>query len=103
MPTSKPFAAPNPKFKNIMLNGADFRRSEVQGLNLSILLQVYRAFDAQGLVLFNRPEFMDKLSGTNKLRKAIESNVSEEDIRKSWEKDLEAYKEMIKPYELYQR
>lgn len=45
--------------------------------------------------------FFDKLAGTDKLRKMIIAGKSEEEIRKSWQKDLDDYKKIRKKYLLY--
>ena len=50
---------------------------------------------------FVSPNFFDKLAGTTKLRKQIEEGVSEEEIRASWQADLEKYKVIRKKYLLY--
>lgn len=50
---------------------------------------------------FTRPEFFDKLAGTDELRKQISAGKSEEDIRASWQQDLKTYKNMRKKYLLY--
>ena len=50
---------------------------------------------------FSSPNFFDKLAGTTELRKQIIEGVSEEEIRASWQKDLEAYKVIRKKYLLY--
>lgn len=50
---------------------------------------------------FARAEFFDKLAGTDELRKQIIAGKSEDEIRKSWEPELKAYKEMRKKYLLY--
>lgn len=50
---------------------------------------------------FARPDFFDKLAGTDKLRKQIIAGLSEEEIRASWQQDLKAYKKMRKKYLLY--
>jgi uncharacterized protein YbbC (DUF1343 family) len=41
------------------------------------------------------------LAGTKKLQQQIMAGTSEADIRASWQKDLEAFKAMRKPYLLY--
>jgi uncharacterized protein YbbC (DUF1343 family) len=50
---------------------------------------------------FARPEFFDKLAGTDKLRKQIVEGWTEEQIRDSWKKELTEYKTMRKKYLLY--
>lgn len=50
---------------------------------------------------FARPEFFDKLAGTDKLRKQIIAGWTEEQIRASWKEELTEYKTMRKKYLLY--
>jgi len=50
---------------------------------------------------FARPEFFDKLAGTDKLRKQIVEGWTEEQIRDSWKEELAGYKTMRKKYLLY--
>lgn len=50
---------------------------------------------------FARPAFFDKLAGTDQLRLQILAGKSEQQIRDSWAKDLEAYKLMRKKYLIY--
>ncbi|MFT6268354.1 MAG: hypothetical protein ACJAVV_001162 [Alphaproteobacteria bacterium] len=100
-PVSKPFAAPSPKLINTPLLGLDLQQSNKQGLDLRLFIEYYQAFKAQNITFYTTPSFMDKLAGTDKLRKAIEDGVSIEDIRESWQADLTQYKEMRKPYLLY--
>ncbi|KKX51018.1 MULTISPECIES: exo-beta-N-acetylmuramidase NamZ domain-containing protein [Sphingobacterium] len=50
---------------------------------------------------FARPAFFDKLAGTDQLRLQILAGKSEEEIRASWAKDLDAYKLMRKKYLIY--
>lgn len=50
---------------------------------------------------FSRPEFFDKLAGTDALRKQILAGATEAEIKASWQKDLSDYKQMRKKYLLY--
>lgn len=50
---------------------------------------------------FARPEFFDKLAGTDELRKQIIAGKTEDDIRASWVPELDAYKKMRAKYLLY--
>lgn len=45
--------------------------------------------------------YFDKLAGTDKLRKQIIEGLNEDQIRQSWQKDLDAYKNIRKKYLLY--
>lgn len=50
---------------------------------------------------FARPAFFDKLAGTDQLRLQILAGKSEDEIRATWAKDLDAYKLMRKKYLIY--
>jgi uncharacterized protein YbbC (DUF1343 family) len=100
-PVSKPFAAPKPKLLDLALFGLNLAHSETQGLDLRLLMDYHKAFKAQNIPFFTAPDFMDKLAGTDTLRKAIEKGESLEDIRLSWQPDLAQYKKMRLPYLLY--
>ncbi len=95
-----------PKFKGkrcygVDLSKTDFRKNRAkQRLNLSYLQDAYTNYpDKKNFFLKNR--FMDSLAGSDKLRKQIASGAFEETIRKSWEKDLETFKQIRKKYLLY--
>ncbi len=51
---------------------------------------------------FSRPDFFDKLAGTDKLREQIIAGMTEEQIRDSWTEELTEYKAMRKKYLLYE-
>jgi uncharacterized protein YbbC (DUF1343 family) len=73
----------------------------IDSLNLGPLLQSYDELSGKGVTFFTRPDFFDLLAGSDQLRMMIEAGATEEDIRKSWAKELEAYTEMRKRYMLY--
>src|SRR5690606_26218540 len=50
---------------------------------------------------FNRNNFFEKLAGNNELRKQVEQGLSEEQIRATWQKDLERFRKIRKKYLLY--
>ena len=62
------------------------------------LLRAYKWFPDKDK-FFN--DFFEKLAGTKELRKQVEQGWSEEDIRSSWQKDLDAFKQTRKKYLLY--
>ncbi|RYY17319.1 MAG: DUF1343 domain-containing protein [Chitinophagaceae bacterium] len=67
-------------------------------LNLSWLIEAYKNYpDKQKF--FNN--FFEKLAGTKKLKKQIEEGMTEAQIRKTWEQDLNAFKSVRKKYLLY--
>lgn len=100
-PRSLPQSAPTPKLQDQQLYGVDLRKSEVRGFDLSLLLEAHQAFKEAGVTFFTAPDFMDKLSGTDKLRKAIEAGQSEAEIRASWQPALTQFKQRRAPYLLY--
>lgn len=82
--------------------GLDLRQldPDEQHFTLKYLLDFYQKSPFKER-FFSRPEFFDKLAGTDELRKQIMAGMSEEEIRASWAADLEAYKRMRKKYLLY--
>ncbi|MNT44859.1 hypothetical protein D3C86_1039450 [compost metagenome] len=100
-----------PLFMNEVCYGLDLREYDLQKLvdskkiNLSWMQELYR----------NSPEkdkFFDqsfskqigsieKLVGVDSFRRQITEDISEEEIRKSWEPGLTRYKEMRKKYLIY--
>lgn len=100
-PVAKAGAAMNPPLKNQLVLGLDLRDVKAGGLDLSYLLQAQQVFAKHKLKLFNSPDFMDKLSGTNQLRQQIEQGWSEAQIRQSWQADLQKFRQQRRPYLLY--
>jgi len=82
--------------------GVDLRGLDAdhQKFTLKYLLDFYQKTPDKS-TFFARPEFFDKLAGTNQLRKQILAGQSEAQIRASWSDDLKAYKQMRKKYLLY--
>ncbi len=105
VPHSRP-GANYPKFKGKRCYGVDLSRIKIKKycpkgiLNLGYLQDAYVNYpDKKGFFLKNK--FIDKLAGSDQLRKQILSGASEEIIRKSWEKDLEKFKKIRIKYLLY--
>ena len=87
-----------PKYKNKRCFGEDLRTARNENkLNLSYLIKAYQQNTTKEF--FNA--FFTKLAGTEKLQKQLEKEVSEKEIRASWEKDLEAFKEVRNKYLIY--
>ncbi len=100
-PRSLPTSAPTPKLQDQLLHGIDLRNSAIAGFDLSLLISAHAAFKAANLNFFTSPDFMDKLSGTNKLRLAIEAGLSVEQIRAQWQPQLDEFKHLRQRYLLY--
>ena len=101
MPVSTPGAASSPKLMNKSLIGEDLRHSNIQGVDLSFLIKWHKAFQITNTTFFTRASFMDKLSGTDKLRKAIIAGQTAQEIKLSWQQGLHKFKRLRKPYLLY--
>ncbi len=97
-PESRP-GATNPPWKDAKCFGTNLSQdNEVRGLSLRHLIHYYYALKGEG-EFFNN--FFDKLAGTPELKQQIKSGMSEEDIKATWEEDLEAYKMLRKKYIIY--
>lgn len=100
-PESRPGSASKPKLMGQVLYGRDLRHSQINGLNLELLIQAYHRFSEVDLPFFIHPNFMDKLAGTDKLRLAIESGKTAEQIKLDWQTGLNSFKKRRKAYLLY--
>lgn len=69
-------------------------------LNLAYLIDFYQAFPDKSN-FFLKTHFIDKLAGTDALRKAIIAGQSVKEIRATWAADLAAYQKTRKKYLLY--
>jgi uncharacterized protein YbbC (DUF1343 family) len=72
--------------------------SPVKRLRLKWLIEAYEN-TADKSTFFT--SFFTKLAGTKILRLQIEQGLSEKEIRNTWEKGLEEFLEMRKPYLIY--
>jgi len=98
--TPKPnFGAKDPLYNGKECFGEDLTSyPKLTQLELKWLIKAYQN-TSDKTKFFN--QFFTKLAGTKKLQQQIESGVSENEIRKSWQKDLEAFKKMRKAYLIY--
>ncbi|HLS97053.1 MAG TPA: DUF1343 domain-containing protein [Sphingobacterium sp.] len=101
-PGEKAGMAKHVEGKGEKMYGVDLRDLDPneQRFTLRYVLDFYKKMPDKRK-FFSRAAFFDKLAGTDELRKQIMAGKSEDDIRKSWEADLQAYKEMRKKYLLY--
>ena len=88
-----------PKYKNTLCYGENLQEAEnLNKLDLSFLIEAYKQNTSNEF--FNN--FFTKLAGTKKLQQQIEKGISETEIRKTWEKDLDAFKKVRSKYLIYQ-
>ncbi|WP_394367573.1 exo-beta-N-acetylmuramidase NamZ family protein [Muriicola jejuensis] len=92
--------AKNPKHKEATCYGEDLSSAPVlRKVSLEWLIRAYKHCDRKDL-FFNTSGF-SKHAGTDKLQKQIEEGLGEEEIRETWEADLEAFSGIRKKYLLY--
>lgn len=98
--TPKPnLGAKDPLYSGKICYGRDLSEVEnVDKLELQWLMQAYKDTSDKSKFFNN---FFVKLAGTKKLQQQIEQGLSEDEIRKTWENDLENFKEIRKKYLIY--
>lgn len=114
IPVSKP-GAQNPIYINKTCYGLNLQKEEIKNnnqINLNYLLNLYSLFEPKEQFFLKstnlnnqnnskKEYFFDLLAGTDELRKQIETYMHENEIRKSWEPDLENFKKLREKYFLY--
>ncbi len=96
-----------PKLENKECRGVAYTQTapvqfwQRRALDLEPLLTAYQELTAKGETFFDRPDFFDLLAGGPALREAILRGDSAEQIRASWEPELQAYRRMRAGYLLY--
>lgn len=101
-PVSKSGAA-SPKFKDEVCYGEDLADVPYQSeINLKWLITAYKNNTKQPFWTMNGKKlWIDQLSGTDELRKQIEKGMTAEQIKATWQKDLEAFKKIRAKYLIY--
>lgn len=95
------FGSKYPKHKGTSCNGMDLREATVEaGIDLRWIIDAYRNFEDKSK-FFNTKNFTAH-AGTKKLQQQIEKGLSFEEIRQSWQQDLEAFDKIRSKYLLYQ-
>ncbi len=106
-PTSRPEAAPSPRFEGQTLPGFRVRvtdRRAVRPVELGIhaLQASYQRAEAENDTGFvNRPEHLTRLAGTERLQTLLEKGASPDSIIAAWTNDVAAFRERRAPYLLY--
>lgn len=101
-PGIRPGMAAHVEQQDKLCYGVDLRQLDPhkQTFTLKYLIDFYQKAPFKN-TFFARPEFFDKLAGTDDLRKQIMAGQTEQQIKASWSADLTAYKAMRKKYLLY--
>jgi uncharacterized protein YbbC (DUF1343 family) len=89
----------NPPQENKLCYGIDLRHVKVERkFDLKYLLEFYSAYPDKEKFFISS---FDRLAGNATLKQQIKDGLKEEQIRESWKKDLDAYKEKRLHYLLY--
>ncbi len=105
LPIPKP-GAQKPKHEGRECTGLDLTSLPVDsvrqwaGLNLTYLVDVYQSIEEKSS-FFTSDSFFDKLAGGPGLRQKLTSGASAEEIKASWQADLEEYRAMRAGYLFY--
>jgi uncharacterized protein YbbC (DUF1343 family) len=93
--------AKNPPLKDQVCYGVDLRQTQDWKYRFSLheLIKFYNSAPDKSK-FFN--DFINRLAGTDRLRKMIEAGKTEEEIRASWQEELAVYKQKRKKYLLYE-
>ena len=90
----------NPKHENKRCRGWDLTQHDFDDeLNLGYLIECFEQYNSKGLTFFN--SFFDKLAGSNKLRVLIEAGWSEQEIKASWQEELDQFKQKRMNFLIY--
>jgi uncharacterized protein YbbC (DUF1343 family) len=100
-PKSIPTAAVKPLNDGKICYGVDFRQlEEIPPFTLKFFLDFYNKYEKETEFL-TRERWLNLLAGTDKLIHQIRQGLSESEIVKSWQPQLEKYKQQRKKYLLY--
>ena len=94
----------NPVYMGKICYGTDFRSmpvadlQQMRGLNLRWLIDTYKTM-GKGEAFFT--DYIDKLAGTGNLRKQILEGETDDQIKQSWQGDLDRFRILRKKYLLY--
>ena len=104
MPTSN-FGAKFPKYQNQLCYGFDLRNTLSNDqypnqIDISHLMNAYRSTSLVDQPRFFN-QFFNKLAGNSRLQDDIINNVSEHEIRASWQQDINAFLLLREKYLLY--
>ncbi len=92
-----------PKFRGKVCYGVDLRSTYINlydGINLTYLIDAYKNYPNKSK-FFLKNRFFDRLSGSDKLRKQIIAGMKPKEIKLSWQKGLNEFKEIRKNYLIY--
>jgi uncharacterized protein YbbC (DUF1343 family) len=90
----------SPRYENKICYGVDLRNAPLPNkLDLGFVIDFYKKWHHEDDFFTN---YFNTLAGTDQLRKQIEEGKTEEEIRATWQPELEKYKALRKKYLLYE-
>lgn len=98
--------AKSPPFENTLCYGIDYQTQKLESnFSLQPMLEFYQLMKNENLEgkkdnFFN--SYFNTLAGNDKLQTQIKENLSEQEIKATWQEDLTKYKLMRKKYLLYE-
>ena len=93
------YGSKNPKLQNQLCHGSDLRNIDYpKKIELQWLIQAYRDFPDKEH--FFKKGF-NRIAGNKMLQMQLAQGLGEEQIRKTWEKDLEKFQNIRKKYLIY--
>ena len=94
------FGAKNPKHKGKLCYGEDLKDEKLEHtVSLKWLIKAYNNSTDKSSV-FNTVNFT-KHAGTDQLQKQIEAGLSEDDIKATWQEDINRFKKIREKYLIY--
>lgn len=101
-PADMPGMQMNPEQEGKLCFGLDLRNQSLDTkFTLKYLIYFYNKFKDKSKFI-TRKDWFNKLAGNSLLQEQILSGMSEADIRKTWQKDLNEYKKLREKYLLYE-
>ena len=94
----------SPKLNGKQISGLDLRTRGLSGFDIQLLKNTFEQFQKMTqppIRFFQRPNFFDKLAGTDQLRLDLLAGKSVKEIEQSWQEDLLKFKQRRKAYLLY--
>ncbi len=100
-PENLPGIATNPKQQGKLCYGIDFREEKnIPVFTLKYFIDWYHKFQNEKDFISSE-RWLNLLSGSDELLKMVRENKTEDEILKSWQSELDAYKIIRKKYLLY--
>ncbi len=98
-PTDIKGMAVDPPYENQVCYGIDLRNEPApRKVSLKYIIDMYTIYPDKEKFFGKN---FDNIAGNSTLKEQIKQGMTEEQIRETWQKDLNAYKEMRKKYMLY--